>query len=76
MSSQILLKYPDFSGAVVALNKTGFHGAACHGMAAFPYSVAGAGSDQVVVFTVRCAPREAERGRRVTQQEVPKIETV
>ena len=69
-------RYPNFSGAVVALNKTGYHGAACHGMAAFPYSVAGAGSDQVVVFTVRCAPREAERRRQVMQQELPKIETV
>ena len=65
-------------GAVVALDKDGNHGAACHGMPVFPYSVAGAGSPDVVLFRVRCAPKEAERlqRRRMTEQEAPKIETV
>ena len=64
-------------GAVVALDKDGNHGAACHGMPVFPYSVAGAGSPDVVLFRVSCAPREDERSRRrMTEQEAPKIETV
>lgn len=66
-------------GAVVALDKDGNHGAACHGMALFPYSVAGAGSPDVVLFKVRCAQREEERSKSspaMTEQEVPKIETL
>lgn len=31
--------YPNFMGAVVAANKNGHYGAACHGIASFPYSV-------------------------------------
>jgi isoaspartyl peptidase/L-asparaginase-like protein (Ntn-hydrolase superfamily) len=31
--------YPTFTGAVLALDKNGQHGAACHGLTSFPYSV-------------------------------------
>ena len=31
--------YPSYVGAVVALNRNGEFGAACHGMDSFPYSV-------------------------------------
>lgn len=31
--------YPNFTGAVLALDKNGRHGAACHGIDSFPYSV-------------------------------------
>ena len=31
--------YPNFTGAVLALHKDGRHGAACHGIDSFPYSV-------------------------------------
>ena len=67
-------------GAVVALDKDGNHGAACHGIAVFPYSVAGAGSPDVAVFRVPCKPRQEERRRNrrrmMTELEVPKIETL
>ncbi|XP_011869795.1 PREDICTED: N(4)-(Beta-N-acetylglucosaminyl)-L-asparaginase-like [Vollenhovia emeryi] len=38
--NRIAAYYPDFFGAVIALNAQGEYGAACNGMAAFPYYVA------------------------------------
>lgn len=46
--------YPLFSGAVVAVNKEGNHGAACHGMQTFSYSVRNAQFEGVKIFTVKC----------------------
>lgn len=37
---RIAQHYPEFSGAVIALNKKGEYGAACNGMAKFPYYIA------------------------------------
>ncbi|RAL52257.1 hypothetical protein DM860_016106 [Cuscuta australis] len=49
--SRIARKYPDFTGAVFALNKSGFHAGACYGWT-FQYSVMKPGMDDVQVFTV------------------------
>lgn len=38
--SRIAQHYPSFFGAVIALNRKGEYGAACNGMASFPYYVA------------------------------------
>jgi N4-(beta-N-acetylglucosaminyl)-L-asparaginase len=46
--------YPNFSGAVLALNKNGEHGAACYDMAAFPYSVMQQGWTDPQVFQIPC----------------------
>lgn len=46
--------YPNFFGAIVAANKDGEHGAACHGMVRFGYSIP---DDQgTKVQTVPCEP--------------------
>lgn len=37
--SRIAKYYPDFSGAVIAVNKDGDYAAACNGMTLFPYIV-------------------------------------
>lgn len=37
--SRIAKYYPDFSGAVIAVNKDGEYAAACNGMTFFPYIV-------------------------------------
>lgn len=49
--SRITRKYPDFIGAVFAVNKDGVHAGACHGWT-FQYSVRSPGMDNVEVFTV------------------------
>ncbi|XP_027104009.1 probable isoaspartyl peptidase/L-asparaginase 3 isoform X2 [Coffea arabica] len=49
--SRIANKYPDFTGAVFAVNKDGAHAGACHGWT-FQYSVRNPGMDDVEVFTV------------------------
>lgn len=49
--SRITRKYPDFIGAVFAVNKDGVHAGACHGWT-FQYSVRSPGMDDVEVFTV------------------------
>lgn len=46
--------YPDFMGAVVALNMKGEYGAACHGIDHFPYSVASTETNIVQIKTVSC----------------------
>jgi len=52
--SRIIEYYPDFSGALVAVNTNGDFGAACHGLVdeSFPFSV-GTGED-VVEYSVSC----------------------
>ncbi|CAJ2638531.1 unnamed protein product [Trifolium pratense] len=49
--ARITKKFPDFVGAVVALNKTGEHAGACHGWT-FKYSVRSPAMKDVEVFTV------------------------
>ncbi|KAG0719963.1 putative N(4)-(beta-N-acetylglucosaminyl)-L-asparaginase [Chionoecetes opilio] len=46
--------YPEFMGAVVAINMAGEYGAACHGIDSFPYSVASVETDGVEVKTASC----------------------
>ena len=52
--ARIALKYPDFVGAVIALNKDGQVGAACFGLQTFPYFVANSESGGSVLRTVSC----------------------
>ncbi|KAF5454460.1 hypothetical protein F2P56_024123 [Juglans regia] len=49
--SRIARKFPDFVGAVFAINKNGKHAGACHGWT-FQYSVRSQEMDDVEVFTV------------------------
>ncbi|KAL3524131.1 hypothetical protein ACH5RR_016965 [Cinchona calisaya] len=49
--SRITRKFPNFIGAVFAINKDGVHAGACHGWT-FQYSVRSPGMDDVEVFTV------------------------
>jgi len=49
--ARIARKFPDFLGAVVALNKKGEHAGACHGWT-FQYSVRSPAMKDVEVFTV------------------------
>lgn len=48
---RIARKYPNFVGAVFAVDKNGVHAGACHGWT-FQYSVRGPGMKDVQVFTV------------------------
>ncbi|KAK9291721.1 hypothetical protein L1049_019670 [Liquidambar formosana] len=48
---RIARKFPDFVGAVFAVNKNGMHAGACHGWT-FQYSVKSAEMNDVEVFTV------------------------
>ncbi|KAL5723944.1 N(4)-(beta-N-acetylglucosaminyl)-L-asparaginase [Ranunculus cassubicifolius] len=48
---RITRKYPDFVGAVFAVNKKGVHAGACHGWT-FQYSVRSPAMEDVQVFTV------------------------
>ncbi|KAH3842682.1 hypothetical protein DPMN_116186 [Dreissena polymorpha] len=50
----IIKYYPDFVGAVLAVNIRGEHGAACHGIAQFPYSIISPDYPQVTVLNVPC----------------------
>ncbi|CAN1215834.1 Probable isoaspartyl peptidase/L-asparaginase 3 [Linum perenne] len=49
--SRIARKFPDFIGAVFAVNKNGVHAGACHGWT-FQYSVRNSQMNDVQVFTV------------------------
>lgn len=51
---RITQKYPDFVGAVFAVNKDGMHAGACHGWT-FQYSVRSVEMDEVEIFTVQPA---------------------
>lgn len=46
--------YPTFTGAVLAVDKNGRHGAACHGMDKFPYAVMQQGWTNPEVFQIPC----------------------
>uniref|UniRef100_M1BMJ7 N(4)-(Beta-n-acetylglucosaminyl)-l-asparaginase n=3 Tax=Solanum TaxID=4107 RepID=M1BMJ7_SOLTU len=49
--SRIARKYPNFIGALFAVNRNGTHAGACHGWT-FQYSVRNPGMNDVKVFTV------------------------
>lgn len=51
---RIRVHYPHFVGAVIAANRDGVYGAACHKMAQFPYAVSGAGTGTTVLESVEC----------------------
>ncbi|XP_060842033.1 N(4)-(Beta-N-acetylglucosaminyl)-L-asparaginase-like [Rhopalosiphum padi] len=46
--------YPDFSGAVIAVNIYGHYGAACHGFDKFPYSIANSEQNNVSILYITC----------------------
>jgi N4-(beta-N-acetylglucosaminyl)-L-asparaginase len=46
--------YPDFSGAVIAVNIYGHYGAACHGFDKFPYSIANSKQNNVSILYITC----------------------
>lgn len=48
---RIAKKYPNFVGAVFAVNKAGVHAGACHGWT-FQYSVRSSEMTDVEIFTV------------------------
>lgn len=48
---RIARKFPDFVGAIFAINKKGVHAGACHGWT-FQYSVRTPEMDDVKVYTV------------------------
>ncbi|XP_053400380.1 putative N(4)-(beta-N-acetylglucosaminyl)-L-asparaginase GE19290 [Mercenaria mercenaria] len=50
----IIRFYPDFVGAVLAVNIEGAHGAACHGIEKFPYSIRSTDYSDVTVLEVPC----------------------
>ncbi|KAI4384713.1 hypothetical protein MLD38_002831 [Melastoma candidum] len=49
--SRIARKYPNFVGAVFAVNRRGIHAGACHGWT-FQYSVRNSVSEDVEIFTI------------------------
>ncbi|GAU98464.1 hypothetical protein RvY_09606 [Ramazzottius varieornatus] len=53
--------YPDFSGAVVAVDRRGNHGAACHGFESFQYSVFAAGFKDAVLKNIPCRRKIPQR---------------
>lgn len=52
---RIATAYPSFSGAVIAVNKLGNYGAACHGMESFPFVVANPSFGNIQIEYVTCA---------------------
>lgn len=49
---RIVDKYPNFMGAVIAVNVNGEYGAACNGIDEFPFSVAD--NKGLIINTVKC----------------------
>ncbi|VDO54277.1 unnamed protein product [Onchocerca flexuosa] len=47
-------KYPNFFGAIVAVNKMGHFGAACHGMDSFKFCMQNQNFKKVKVMSVTC----------------------
>lgn len=52
--ARIVEFYPEFSGAVIAVSIDGEYGAACNGMAEFPFAVRNDDLDETVVLTTPC----------------------
>ncbi len=51
---RIIPLYPEFQGAVIAADKTGRYGAACHGFPRFTYSIYNNEQDTVQIVGVDC----------------------
>jgi len=51
---RIVKHYENFVGAIIAIDKYGNHGAACHGLETFPYSVKNSSIMDVQVINVPC----------------------
>lgn len=51
---RIKAKYPEFSGAILAVNKNGEVGAACNGMEEFPYGYGDTQTGEAVLQRVAC----------------------
>jgi N4-(beta-N-acetylglucosaminyl)-L-asparaginase len=51
---RIVKHYEEFVGAIIAIDKYGNHGAACHGLKTFPYSVKNSSISDVQVIYVPC----------------------
>lgn len=51
---QVSQYYPEFSGAVVAVNMAGKYGAACYGLQHFPFSIANTETNAVEVKKISC----------------------
>lgn len=51
---RIVRKYPKFMGAIVAVDKNGRYGAACHGLDEFKFSLASRKTNGVSVESVKC----------------------
>ena len=52
--NRIVKHYANFVGAIIAIDKYGNHGAACHGILSFPYSVKNSTMINVQVINVPC----------------------
>ncbi|VVC35343.1 Peptidase T2, asparaginase 2,Nucleophile aminohydrolases, N-terminal [Cinara cedri] len=46
--------YPNFSGAIIVIDRYGHYGAACHGFDKFPYSIANSEQDNVSIKYIEC----------------------
>lgn len=46
--------YSDFSGAIIAVDKYGHYGAACHGLDKFPFSIANSEYFTVSTLYINC----------------------
>ena len=51
---RIVKRYPSFSGAIIAIDKLGNHGAACHGFPTFPYSYRDANCTKATLVQTPC----------------------
>ena len=51
---RIAAKYPEFQGAVIALNKNGEYGAACYGYEFFPYCFANMRTKKAKTILLQC----------------------
>jgi len=57
---RIAKKHSNFVGAVVALNKEGQFGAACHGIETFPFAVANLDTGDTQMREVACVTLDSE----------------
>lgn len=53
--NRIATHYPEFMGAVIALNKDGQYGAACHGLGDMPFPFVVYENTEKRVHTVECS---------------------
>ena len=51
---RIAMKYPNFHGAVIALNKVGEYGVACHGYPDVPYYISNVRTEGAKEMRIPC----------------------